>query len=122
MKITRLYRFPSEHIDGIKCILKGEYQALKNDILRGTQQMYLIDECLIAFWVRDISLEITLLIGRNSDQAIRYVIERAKNSGIQIINSWSEKKGVKRIMKKYGAVHTATYDEFTIFLEGANNA
>lgn len=121
MRIERLYKFPADKIDAIKSILKGEYRSVKRDILDGIQQMYLIDECLIAFWVRDVSLEVTLLIGKNSDKAIRYVIEKAKAAGIQIINSWSANKAICRIMAKYGAVHTATYHEYTI-LEGGQNA
>lgn len=117
MKFERVYEIAPDRVDEAKKLFGYGWVYFMDDVSRGTTHLYLVDGfTYYAIMPRSESIEVVLILGKNVREITEHVINYARGQGIKIINTWTPKKGMRRIFESMGAELTNTYHEYTLRL------
>lgn len=115
MKFTRLHTIPTKFFSEAKKTVGIDFEDFCAGIDEGFIHLYLVDNnTLYAIYPRKNSIEVVLIIGENLKQVTTHVIEYCRNFDIKYITAHTEKRGVERMFKSLGGVHTATIKQYTL--------
>lgn len=110
MNIEKLNNWTPEADHHLKEVTGYEHDYIVDDVNSGKSELFTINnDTFMVTTLYDYELVICCLVGENAEELAKAVYQAAKEKGVKNIRFHTQRKGLQRMLSKYGFVCDGLY-------------